>query len=99
MIFIKEHFDKILEAYDVDYKKMDNAWGSQKDPNKFSKLISNIEPKIPSLQIPDDALTSYKKNKNISRKELRDLEETDFRKIIAILAWGGMRENNFIACI
>ena len=99
MIFIKEHFDKILEAYDVDYKKMDNAWGSQKDPNKFSKLISNIEPKIPSLQIPDDALKSYKKNKNISRKELRDLEETDFRKIIAILAWGGMRENNFIACI
>jgi hypothetical protein len=30
MIFIKEHFDKIFEAYDVDYKKMDNAWGSQK---------------------------------------------------------------------
>ena len=99
MIFIKEHFDKILEAYDADYKKMDNAWGSQKDPNKFSKLVSNIEPKIPSLQIPDDALKSYKKNKNISRKELRDLEETDFRKIIAILAWGGIRENNFIACI
>ena len=66
MIFIKEHFDKILEAYDVDYKKMDNAWGSQKDPNKLSKLVSNIEPKIPSLQIPDDALKSYKKNKNIS---------------------------------
>ena len=59
MIFIKEHFDKILEAYDKDYKKMDDAWSNQRDPNNFSKHISSIEPKIPSLQIPSDALKSF----------------------------------------
>jgi len=98
MIFIKEHFDKILEAYDKDYKKMDDAWGNQRDPNNFSKHISSIEPKIPSLQIPSDALKSFG-NKKISRQELRDLKESNFRKIIAILAWGGMNEKHFIACI
>jgi hypothetical protein len=98
MIFIKEHFDKILEAYDKDYKKMDNAWGNQRDPNNFSKQISSIEPKISSLQIPEDVLKSFN-YKKISRQELSDLKGSNFRKIIAILAWGGMREKHFIACI
>ena len=42
MIFIKEHFDKILEAYDNDYEGMNNAWGSQKNPNVFSEQLSRI---------------------------------------------------------
>ena len=74
MIFIKEHFDKILEAYDKDYKKMDDAWGNQRDPNNFSKHISSIEPKIPSLQIPSDALKSFGNKKIHNRFKLEGIE-------------------------
>jgi len=98
MTFIKEHFDKILEAYDNDYKGMNNAWGSQKNPNVFSEQLSRIEPKVSTIKLPENLIKSFN-YKNISRQKLRDLEESNFRKIIAILAWGGMRENHFIACI
>ena len=98
MIFIKEHFDKILEAYDNDYEGMNNAWGSQKNPNVFSEQISRIEPKVSTIKLPENLITSFN-YKNISRQKLRDLEESNFRKIIAILAWGGMQENHFVPCI
>ena len=98
MIFIKEHFDKILEAYDNDYEEMNNAWGSQKNPNVFSEQISRIEPKVSTIKLPENLITSFN-YKNISRQKLRDLEESNFRKIIAILAWGGMQENHFVPCI
>ena len=75
MIFIK--------AYDNDYEGMNNAWGSQKNPNVFSEQISRIEPKVSTIKLPENLITSFN-YKNISRQKLRDLEESNFRKIIAI---------------
>ena len=93
-----QNFEALLNAYDADLMRLDGDWGNQKDPNEFFDSLVKFEKKFCESQFFHNKNISYS-FKKISKKELLKYCQKDIsllEKVIAILAWGGMRQDHFI---
>ena len=100
----QRHFSQLLKAYDNDFNYLSSSFGSQKDPNTFRKHLLSLDEE---LRIDQEISNSLQKKfdhkpKGISiddlKKYCRSSEET-VRKLICIMAWGGMKEHQFMMCM
>ena len=95
------HFQKLLEVYDTDFHKLELSFGSQKDPNTFRKHLLTLDNKLLNERYKDHLQQKFD-HKEISIKELKDYCRSNnetIRKLICIMAWGGMKEHQFMMCM
>ena len=66
------HFDKLLDAFDTDFKKLDSSFGSQKDPDTFRKYLLSLDKE---LSLDKKNLESLQKGFNKKQTSIGDLKK------------------------
>ena len=96
------HFEKLLDAFDNDFKKLDLSFGSQKDPDTFRKYLLSLDKELSLDKKNLESLQNRFNKKQISIEDLKKYCKSDnatIRKLISIMAWGGMKEHQFMMCM
>jgi len=98
----QRHFRKLLDAFDNDFKKLGFSFGSQKDPDTFRNHLLSLDKELRLDKKNLDHLQKDFNRKEISIEDLKiycKSDEATIRKLISIMAWGGMKEHQFMMCM
>ncbi len=91
-----------MDAFDSDFKKLGFSFGSQKDPDTFRNHLLSLDKELRLDKKNLDHLQGEFGRKEISIEDLKiycKSNEATIRKLISIMAWGGMKEHQFMMCM